>query len=74
MANGIGKVSKEFSGCEGPNEREEKAPELLGRQEGKLRRKLFHREERPALERDIIDTSEWTCANYRYVPGQHFGL
>jgi hypothetical protein len=36
--------------------------------------KLFHREERPALERDIIDTSEWTCAKYRYVLGQHFGL
>ena len=31
--------------------------------------KLFHREERPALERNIIDTSEWTCANYRYVIG-----
>jgi hypothetical protein len=36
--------------------------------------KLFHREERPARERDIIDTSEWTWANYRYVIGQHFGL
>jgi hypothetical protein len=29
--------------------------------------KLFHQEKRPALERNIIDTSEWTCANYRYV-------
>jgi hypothetical protein len=36
--------------------------------------KLFHREERPALERDIIDASEWTWANDRYVMGQHFGL
>jgi hypothetical protein len=43
-----------------------------GRQEGKLRRNLFHREERPA--RDIIDTSEWTRADYRYFPGQHFDL
>ena len=36
--------------------------------------KLFHREERPALERNIIDTSEWACANYRHVMGQHFDL
>jgi len=36
--------------------------------------KLFHREQRPALKRNIIDTSEWTCANYRYVTGHHFGL
>ena len=36
--------------------------------------KLFHREERPALERNIIDTSERARANYRYVIGQHFGL
>ena len=36
--------------------------------------KLFHREECPALERNIIDTSEWTCASYRYVMGQHLGL
>jgi hypothetical protein len=28
---------------------------------------LLHREERPAPERNIIDTSEWTCANYRYL-------
>ena len=31
--------------------------------------KLFHREGRPAPERHIIDTSEWTCANYQYVMG-----
>jgi hypothetical protein len=36
--------------------------------------KLFHREECPALERNIIDTSERACASYRYVSGQHFGL
>jgi len=72
VANGIGNVSKEFSGCEGPNKREEEAPVLLGRQEGKLRRNLFHREERPAC--DIIDASGWTRADYRYFPGQHFDL
>jgi hypothetical protein len=44
------------------------------RKEGKLRGRLLHREERPARERYIIDTSEWTCASYRYVIGQHFGL
>ena len=42
--------------------------------EGKRRWKLFHREERPTLERNIIDTSERARANYRYVIGQHFGL
>ena len=35
---------------------------------------LLHREERPAPERNIIDTSEWTRTNYRYVTGHHFGL
>ena len=50
----------------------ELAPEL--RKEGKRRWKLFHREERPALERHIIDTSEWTFANHRYVMGQHSGF
>jgi hypothetical protein len=39
--------------------------------EGSDRRKLFHREERPALKRDIIDTSERARTNYRYVIGQH---
>ena len=33
---------------------------------------LFHRAKRPVLERNIIDTSERACANYRYVIGQHF--
>jgi hypothetical protein len=42
--------------------------------EGSDRRKLFHLEERPALKRDIIDTSERARANYRYMIGQHFGL
>jgi hypothetical protein len=36
--------------------------------------KLFHREERPTLERNIIDTSERARASYRYMIGQHFGL
>ena len=40
----------------------------------KLRGRLLHREERPTLERNIIDTSEKARANYRYVIGQHFGL
>jgi hypothetical protein len=44
------------------------------KEEGKLRGKLFHREERPALERDTIDTSEGAPANYRYVIGQHWGI
>ena len=35
---------------------------------------LFHREERPALERNIIDTPKRACANYRNVMGQHFGV
>ena len=35
--------------------------------------KPFHLEERPAPERHIIDTSEWTSPNYRYVKGCHFG-
>ena len=35
---------------------------------------VFHREERPTLERNIIDTSERARANYRYVIGQHFGF
>jgi hypothetical protein len=43
------------------------------RKEG-LRWELFHREEHPALERDIIDASERSLANYRYVIGHHFGL
>jgi hypothetical protein len=41
---------------------------------GKARWKLFHHEEGPAPERNIIDTSEWTWANDRYVIGQHFGV
>ena len=52
----------------------ELARELLGPKGEKLRWKLFHREERPTLERNIIDTSERARANYRYVIGQHFGL
>jgi hypothetical protein len=27
--------------------------------------------ERPTLERHIIDTSEWTCANHRHVMEPH---
>jgi len=58
-----------------PQQAQELAPERFGdRKEGKLRWKLFHREERPALERNIIDTSERARAKYRYVIGQHFGL
>jgi hypothetical protein len=36
--------------------------------------KLFHREQRPTPERNIIDTSERARANYRYVIGQHWIL
>ena len=48
------------------------ARSLRDRKQVKLRWKLFHREERPALERHIIDTSEWTCANHRCVIGHAF--
>jgi hypothetical protein len=37
--------------------------EALNREEGKLRLRLLHREERPTLERYIFDASERTCAN-----------
>ena len=40
----------------------------------KLRWKLFHREKRPAPERNTIDASEWTFANHRCVMGKHFGF
>ena len=48
------------------------APELWGLKGVEATVKLFHREERPAPERYIVDTSEWTCANHRHVMGQHF--
>ena len=71
---GIGYCSKDSSGY-GSQQARELAPELWGREGGKATGgKLFHREERPALERNIIDTSERAHANYRYVIGQHFGL
>jgi len=47
---------------------------LWGPKGGKATVELFHREERPALERHIIDTSEWTCANHRHVMEPHCGL
>ncbi len=53
----------------------ERAPELRGREGGKATAwKLFRREERPALERNIIDTPKRTRADYRNVMGQHFGV
>ena len=59
----------------GSQQAQELAPELWGTERRESYGwKLFHREERPALERNIIDTSEWARANYRYVIGQHFGL
>ena len=63
---------KAFSGYGPLGARKERRS--FGVQKGRKRRggKLFHREERPARERHIIDTSEWTCANYRYVIGWHF--
>ena len=39
------------------------APEPWDQKEGSYRWKLLHREARPALERDIIDTSERARAN-----------
>jgi hypothetical protein len=51
------------------------APELLGpKRTESYRWKLLHREERPTLERNIIDTSERALVNYRYMIGQHFDL
>ena len=62
----------------GPNKRQNSARALGLKKEGKLRWKLFHREERPALERNIIDTSTsdvsnrlicengWHCGSYIY--------
>ena len=67
---GIGYRSKDSSS----QQAREVAPELEDQREESYRWKLFHREERPALERYIIDTSERARANYRYVIGQHFGL
>jgi len=43
----------------------ERAPELWGLEGG---------ESYPAPERHIIDTSERTWANNRYVMGKHFGV
>ena len=66
--------STELFGIRTPR-RENRAPELWGREERKATEwKLFHREERPAFERNTIDTSEWTCEDHRYVIGQHFGF
>jgi hypothetical protein len=58
----------------GPSKREKSRQNL--RTEGRRATggKLFHRENRPARERDIIDTSERARANYRYVIGQHLGV
>ena len=50
------------------------APEPWDEKEGSYGEKLFHREERPSPERNIIDTSERARANYRYVGGLHFWL
>ena len=68
------KWSKEFSGFGIPAGARVSARALLIEKEAKLRWKLFHREECPTPERNIIDTSEWARANYRYVMGQHLGL
>jgi hypothetical protein len=59
VAKSIGNGSKEFSGC-GSQQARKPAPELWGPKGGELRWELFHREEHPALERDIIDMPEWT--------------
>ena len=32
---------------------------------------LLHREQNPAFQRDIIDPSERTCTNHRYLMRQH---
>ena len=58
----------------GPQKRSKERQSFGAIEERRDRRKLFHREERPTLERNIIDTSERARANYRYLIGQHFGL
>ena len=58
----------------GPQKRPKERQSFGAKKEGSDRRKLFHREERPTLERNIIDTSERARANYRYVIGEHFGF
>ena len=68
------RVEGVFSGYQGPNKRENYRPRLWGPKGGKATVELFHREERPALERHTIDTSEWTRASHRHVMGKHFGL
>jgi hypothetical protein len=55
----------------GPQQRPKERQSIGAIKEGSDRRKLFHREKRPALERNIIDTSERARTNYRYVIGQH---
>ena len=70
----IGNGSRVFSGQVGLNKRETERHSLGDGKQVKLRWKLFHREKRPALERNTIDTSEWTFANHRCVMGKHFGF
>jgi hypothetical protein len=66
--------SKELFGIR-VSRRENERQSFRDGKEGKAtERKLLHREERPARERNVIDTSERARTNYRYVIGQHFGV
>lgn len=70
----VGLVEIQFSGCRDPV-RASSPRELWDRKRESLGcGKLFHGEESPALQRNIIDTSERGRANYRYGIGHHFGL
>jgi hypothetical protein len=53
----------------GPSKREKSRQNLRTKGRRASGGKLFHREQRPALKRNIIDTSEWTWANDQYVIG-----
>ena len=74
VAKSIGNGLTEFSGYGIQTSARASARALGTEWRESYRWKLFHREERPALKRNIIDTSELARASYRYVIGQHFGL
>jgi hypothetical protein len=60
------KWAKEFSGY-GPLKRDNERQNLRTKGRRATGGELFHREERPALERNVINTSERTAANHRRV-------
>jgi hypothetical protein len=59
VAKGIGNGLTEFSGFGIQTSARASAGALGTERKESYKWKLLHREERPALERNIIDTSEW---------------